>query len=46
VCVSAALVIQLAMRMRLIVICGLPGSTLSHKRQDHRKKLSNMKYVF
>jgi len=27
VCVSVALVIQRAMRMRYIVICGLPGST-------------------
>jgi len=49
-CVFVALVIQQAMRVRLIVICGLPGckifSTLSHKRQNFRKKLLSIKYVF
>jgi hypothetical protein len=43
--------IYLAMRMRRFVICGLSGctvfATLSHKRQDFRKKkLLNTKYVF
>jgi hypothetical protein len=37
-----ALGMQHAMRMRRIVICGLPGftifSTSSHKRHDFRKK--------
>ena len=37
-----ALCIQQEIRMRLIVICGLTGSTvfstLSHKRQGFRKK--------
>ena len=41
VCVFVALVVRHAMRMRRIVICGLPGSatfppTLSHKRHDFR----------
>jgi len=37
-CVSVSLVIQLALRLPLSVICGLPGSTSSHKRRDFRKK--------
>ena len=42
-CVSVALVIDYAQRMRLImIICSLSGSifffTLSHKRHDFRKK--------
>jgi hypothetical protein len=40
--VFVALGIQQAMRMRHIVICGLPGSTvffhIFHKRHDFRKK--------
>jgi hypothetical protein len=40
-CTSLALIIQHAKRMHLIVICpALPYfSTLSHKRQDLRKKI-------
>jgi len=41
--------LQHAMRMRRIVICGLPHifSTLSHKRQDFRRKsLLNVQCVF
>ena len=41
-CMIVALVIQYAMRMRRIVICSLPGSTLpfhiSHKLHVFRKK--------
>jgi hypothetical protein len=44
-CVIVAFVIQSAMRMRHIVVCDLPGSTilstLSHKRQDFREKKIN-----
>jgi hypothetical protein len=51
VCVCVALVIHNAMRMRHIIICGLPRCTiffkLSHKRHDFRKKkLLSTKYVF
>jgi len=50
-CVIVALGIQSAMRMRHIVVCDLPGSTilstLSHRRHDFKeKKLMNMKCVF
>jgi len=49
-CVIAALRIQSAMCMRHIVVCDLPGSTilptLSHKRQNFREKIMNMKRVF
>jgi hypothetical protein len=43
--------IQHAMRMRHIAICGLSGraiffSTLSHKRHNYQKKLSNRKHMF
>ena len=41
-CVFVALVIQNAMSMLHIVVCGL----LSNKRQDFRKNLLNMKCVF
>ena len=45
VCVSVALVIQHAMRVRHIVVCGLSRSTifstLSHKRDDLKKKKSH-----
>jgi hypothetical protein len=41
---------QRAIRMRHVVICGLPGSTvfstLSHKCYDFRKEVSNTKSVF
>ena len=47
--VSASLGNQHATRMRHIVICGLPRSTiftLSHKWHDIRKELLNIKCVF
>jgi hypothetical protein len=49
--VSVALVIQHAMRMCRMVIRDGPGCTiffftLSHKRHDFRKKLSNIKSLF
>jgi hypothetical protein len=51
-CVSVALVIQHAKRMRSIILSSvaclalLYVSTLSHKRHDFRKKLLNIKCVF
>ena len=48
--VFVALVIQHRVRMRSIVMCGLPvvprASTLSHKRSEFRKKFLNIKCVF
>jgi len=51
VCVCVILVIQQAIRVLPIVICGLPAlqhfSTLSHTRHDFRKKkLLNTKVSF
>jgi hypothetical protein len=51
-CVFAALVILQARRMRRIILSPVGGlalpyfSTLSHKRQDFREKLLNIKCVF
>ena len=49
-CVFVALVIRHAMCMRHIDICGLPGlqyfSTLSHKRRDFSKKVTEHKMCF
>jgi hypothetical protein len=47
VCGFVALSIQHSMRMRQIIIYGLPGlSTLPHKRHDFRRKLLNTKCLF
>jgi hypothetical protein len=49
-CVSVALVMQHAMLMRHIVICGLSAlqyfSTLFHKRHNYRKTFLAVKCVF
>ena len=49
-CVIVVLVIQPAMLVRHIVICGLPGSTLFFhiivKRQEFRKMLLDIEYIF
>ena len=45
-CVFVALDIQYAMRINHIVICGLPRSTLFHKRHDFRKEFTEQKMCF
>jgi len=43
-CVSVAFVIKNGMRLRCTVICGMSGSTLSHKWDDFRKNKKVIEY--